>query len=111
MQSWIVTTDLHGARRQRGQHVVRRVKEVGLLAPEIARHGELLADRVTGRRFRHRLEPGAQLGQDLQVPRTAQHDVLGGLVHSRQLPQEAANVGADAVKTDRSYGSSPLSLK
>ena len=57
------------ARRQRRQHVVRRVEQVGALAPQVAAERELLADRVPGRRLRNRAEVLAAARRPSRGPR------------------------------------------
>ena len=85
------------AGRQRRQDVVRSVKQVGALATQVARHRDLLADRVAGRRLRNRAEIVAELTDELTVGLTAEHDILCGLIDAREVPKQVPDVGADPV--------------
>ena len=57
------------ARRQRRQDVVRRVKQVYALAPQIERNRDLLAYRVARRALRNRSEVRPKLADDAVDPR------------------------------------------
>ena len=76
---------------------MRRVKQVGALAPQIARNGDLLADRVAGRRLRNRAKIVAELADELPVGLAAEHDVLCRLIDAREVSKQVPDVGADPV--------------
>ena len=85
------------ARRQRRQHVVRRVEQLDPFAPEIDRDRELLGHRIRRRAFDHRPEPPSQRLDGVTVVLLTEHDVFVRHVLPRELPQQIAHVGADAV--------------
>ena len=98
---------------RRRQHVVRRMVDVGPLAPQDPGHVDLLAQRVVGRRFEHGAEVRAELRGDAQVGLMAEQDVLGVAIDPREVPQQVADVGADAEvvelpRVDRDAHTGPL---
>jgi len=76
---------------------VRRMKEIDLLAPEVERHGELLANRVRARSLRNGPKVLSETSSHVGICRPAEEQILGGLVDPREVPQQIANVGSDAV--------------
>jgi hypothetical protein len=75
---------------------VRRVIDVGLLAAKHQRHVVLLAHRIVGRRLEDGPEVGAERARHLEVVLVAQQHVLVRRVDAREVPQQVADVGADA---------------
>ena len=63
----VVDRDDRAARDRGRQHVVRRVVDVGPLAPQHPRHVDLLADRVVRRRLEHAAEVRSELRRDAEV--------------------------------------------
>ena len=118
----VVNRDDRLAPDERRQHVVRCVKQRHALALERERNLQLFGDRIVAGRLGH----GPQVvteGRDRRgILRAAQHHEVGVAIEPRQLPEQIADVGADAeivqlprVDADAHLdmipvGDSPLSL-
>ena len=101
----VVDRDDRSAGDERRQHVVRRVEERDAFTPERQRDPELLADRIVARGFRHGPEILAERAKRLAVVGPGEHDKLGLTIEPRQVPQQVADVRADAeiVQLPRVY--------
>ena len=95
----VVDRDHRAARRQRRQHVVRRVEQVGPLAPQVERHAHLLAHGVGRRALGDRAgssRPSA--AATARSPPARQSSTYSVDWSSRdEVPQQVPDVGADAV--------------
>ena len=86
------------ARRQRRQHVVRRMKQVDARSRRtLSGTANCSRTGVARRRLGHRAEVRAAFHDGREVLLAAQDHVLGRLVLLRELPQQVAHVRADAV--------------
>ena len=72
------------------------MKERHAFAPERERDLQLLGDRVVAGRFGHGPEILSERRQRLAILGPAEHHELGLAIEPRQLPQQVADVGADA---------------
>ena len=93
----VVDRDDRSARHERRQHIVRRVEERHAFAPE--RERNLASARRSSscppiRRPRRKFSPSVISAA--HILGTAEQDVLGLLVQTRQVPKQIADVGADA---------------
>jgi hypothetical protein len=73
------------------------MEELSPFAAQIHRQRELLGDGVGAGRLDHRPEARPQLFNRVAVGALAEDHVLVDRVLPRQLPQQVADVGADAV--------------
>ena len=93
----VVNRDDRLAGDERRQHVVRRVKQRDALAPQRQRNAELLGRGIVAGRFRN--APGSSrraTRHNACVGRRGRNDELGLPIEPRELPQQVADVGADA---------------
>ena len=93
----VVNGDDRTARGQRRQHVMRRMEQLDCLASDVDRDRELLADRVRASVFDDGPELRTERVHRVAVVRLAENDVLVTVVLPRELTQQIADVGADAV--------------
>ena len=84
-------------RRQRGQHVVRRVKQVEPLAPDGERNRDLLRDRVMPGAIRDGAKVFAERRRDARRPAACVNSTYS-VCRSMfgELAQQIPDVGADA---------------
>src|SRR5215510_12428712 len=72
------------------------VKQIDTLAFERPGNLDLLRNRVVARLFRNRPEVLPKLRQGHLIFRTAEQHELRVVIETRQVPEQVANVGADA---------------
>ncbi len=72
------------------------MKHIRLLAVQHPWHMDLLAQRVVRRRFEDGAEVGTELRRYVEVRVLAEQHVLAVVIDPREVPQEVADVSADA---------------
>ena len=92
----VVNRDDASRRRQRGQHVVRRVEQIEPLAPHRERNRDLLGERIVPGAIGDGAEVLAERSRDAHVLRPRDEHIFRGLVDFRELAQQIPDVGADA---------------
>src|SRR5436190_3076978 len=76
---------------------MRRMEQIDLLASEIERNPELLANGIGLCNLRHRSKVWAEIFQGAAISGAAEHHVLGRRVQPRQVAEQVPKIRADAV--------------
>src|ERR1700730_4997188 len=87
----VVNGDHCGSRRERGKHVVRRVKQIDTLAPDGEWNGDLLGNGVMSGAFNHGTEIRSQLAGYRGILLIAEENVLGRAIDPGKAAEEIAD--------------------